>query len=378
MNTNKKNKVKKVKIIYDNNKVISLKRSPSFNPKILKKSSSSNLINPIIPNTSSNKKMNINEPNLKKFSMTNYRNKSQKNLFYNIDGKNSRNLKRTHMNMTVLPPISEDFPFSLRKGYKKKKNDSNLNCFEKMKKYKIVFKKKTKKDEIRKEDKLFKLLRENGLHYSLSSNKYVLDENDANFIAHKIKYKNRCFIPDKESKESKESNDSTERKKEKEPTNIISRKHGSPYVYFYSTTEEDDEDKMTYEKYIKMQTLAEMKFKPKYGDQSNDLINYIKKIETIRKGVVNDIVNDIKNIENRYNEERPKEDSNIDTKEQRLIHHKWKNLFSLQDYQELFINNLKGKISDKNYNLMMKKFKEISIICFADKNQDFNKLKAKI
>lgn len=376
--TNKKTKVKKVRIVEQNNaneNKIKNDQSPKFKKTLAFTKSP-------IPNEILNKKNRNTNNNLKKLNLTNYRNKSQNNLFQNNTNK--------YMNMTVLPPIREKVnlinrgnPSSLKLNKKAMINYKDINSFERMKKYKIIFKKNLKKNEPRKEDKLFKFLRENGLHYSLSANKYVLNESDSDFIAHKNKYRNRYIVVEKDDskiesplpvKNNEEKEERQNHNSNKKPTN----KEKQP-LYFYSTTEQDDEDKMSYKKYMKMQQIAEMKLKPKYGDFTNDLINYVKKIENIRKGVVKNLVEDIENkVENRYNSERPKEDSKIDTKEQELVHHKWKNLFSLRDYQELFINSLQGKISEKSYSAMMKNFKEISLICFADGNLNFNKLRAEL
>ena len=122
--------------------------------------------------------------------------------------------------------------------------------------------------------------------------------------------------------------------------------------------------------------MADLKFRPRLGESSYDLVNYIKKIDGIRKGVVNDLVKQINNVENRYNVERPKEDSRFNTKMQGLYQHKWKNIFSLREYQELFSENLKGKISSKNYEIMNKNFRDIFLMCFASGNNNLAKIKA--
>jgi hypothetical protein len=95
------------------------------------------------------------------------------------------------------------------------------------------------------------------------------------------------------------------------------------------------------------------------------MLNFLKKIEFIRKEVVNNYIDEINNVENRYNIERPKEDFKFKTKMQGLYHHKWKNIFSLRDYQELFSENLKGKISSKNYDIMERNFRNIFLMCFS-------------
>ena len=132
-----------------------------------------------------------------------------------------------------------------------------------------------------------------------------------------------------------------------------------------NSEEEEEIYKPSFQKYMKLQTIADMKFRPVLGETSNDMVNFLKKIEFIRKEVINNYIDEINNVENRYNIERPKEDFNFKTKMQGLYHHKWKNLFSLKDYQDLFSENLKGKISGKNYDIMERNFRNIFFMCFS-------------
>ena len=253
-----------------------------------------------------------------------------------------------------------------------------IKNYEKMRKYRIKLKKTKKVDDT--EDKLFKFLHENGLHYSFSSNKYIIGD--------KYEYYSK-YLPDKfkinfnsvniqrtksnvSSKNQSHSNVPSENSKKKSKQNP---KRNKKQGLFYSTTEEDDDDRMSYKKYMKLQSIADARFRPRLGDTSYDLINYIKKIDGIRKGVVNDLIKQINNVENRYNIEKPKEDSRFNTKMQGLYHHKWKNIFSLRDYQELFSKNLKGKISSRNYEIMAKNFRDIFLLCFGSGNVNISKIK---
>ena len=117
--------------------------------------------------------------------------------------------------------------------------------------------------------------------------------------------------------------------------------------------------------YMKLQSLADIKFRPILGDSSSDLVNFLKKIELVRKEVINNCIDEINNVENRFNIERPKEDFKFKTKMQGLYPHKWKNIFSLKDYQDIFADNLRGRISSKNYDIMEKNFRDIFFMCFS-------------
>ena len=125
-----------------------------------------------------------------------------------------------------------------------------------------------------------------------------------------------------------------------------------------------------------MQSAAEIKFKPRFGDSSNLLVNYIQKVSDIRKKIVDDVLDDIKkNTENRYNLEKPSIDFNFRSKDKNLIDNRWKNTYSLDEYQKYFIKNLRGKISDMSYLNMVKKFQKISLICFSEGNLNRNAIK---
>lgn len=141
-----------------------------------------------------------------------------------------------------------------------------------------------------------------------------------------------------------------------------------------------DEDglskKYDFDSYLKLQSAAEIKFKPRFGDSSYLLVNYIQKVSDIRKKIVDDVLDDIKrNTENRYNLEKPDIDFNFRSKDKHLIDNRWKNTYSLDEYQRYFIKNLRGKISDMSYLNMVKKFKKISLICFSEGNLNRNAIK---
>ena len=127
--------------------------------------------------------------------------------------------------------------------------------------------------------------------------------------------------------------------------------------------------KYDFNRYLKLQSEADIKFKPRYGDSSTLLVNYINKVSEIRKKIVEDILDDIsKNTENRYNNEKPKVDFVFSSRDKTLVDNRWKNTFSLNEYQKYFAKNLKGKISDMSYLDMVKKFQKISLICFSEGN----------
>lgn len=122
---------------------------------------------------------------------------------------------------------------------------------------------------------------------------------------------------------------------------------------------------VTYNEYLQLQTKAELTIRPSRGDMSHTLIDYIKKIKPIRKNVLEKDIEPILNAEDRYNVEIPEEDTKIKLEDKSLIEHLWKNFFTLQDYQNFFLDELKGKISKLNYRIMLKKFRQISKICFC-------------
>ena len=225
---------------------------------------------------------------------------------------------------------------------KDKVNNSSI-IKNKRKKYKVIFKKYKKSQT---EDKLYNLLNENGLHYSLSAEKYYIPKDDENVIELNKQREQNMYYKDKKI---------TKRNK-----TLIDK---GPIKY--STIEEDNKDKMSFNNYLKLQSIADIRFRPRFGDTSYDLVNYIRKIDGIRKGIVNKLIKQINNVNDRFNYENPEEDAKLKTRTQGLYIHKWKNIFLLKDYQGLFSGNLKGKISHKNYGEMVNGFQKIYNMCFS-------------
>ena len=137
----------------------------------------------------------------------------------------------------------------------------------------------------------------------------------------------------------------------------------------------NEEKKYDFDSYLRLQSKAEIRFRPRFGDNSLDLVNYIKKVSNIRRNVVKDILDEIRGAENRFNVEKPEDDSNFKSKNKNLIDNRWKNSFSLEEYQQFFMKNLKGKISSMNYRKMLKKFRQISLMCFSEGNNNYSSIK---
>ena len=310
---------------------------------------------------------------------------SNNNKYKRLLKENINNFNKTaYASLSLSPKMNEKpsrlpllIPDKSHKMILDKEKEERIKNYEKMRKYRIKLKKTKKVDNV--EDNLFKFLHEYGLHYSFSQNKYIVGDKFEYYSKYlpdrfKVNFNSTNIKKARSSSNSKNqtySNVPSESSKQKPKTNKKSKKRG----LFYSTTEEDDDDRMSYKKYMKLQNVADLRFRPRLGDTSYDLVNYIKKIDGIRKGVVNDLINQINNVENRYNIENPREDSKFNTKMQGLYHHKWKNIFLLKDYQGLFSENLKGKISSKNYEIMAKNFRDIFLMCFATGSNNISKVK---
>lgn len=142
-----------------------------------------------------------------------------------------------------------------------------------------------------------------------------------------------------------------------------------------NSNKKKEEIKYDFNSYLKLQSKAEIRFRPRFGDSSLELVNYINKVSDIRKNVLKDILDEIKGAENRFNVEKPEVDSNFKSKDKTLIDNRWKNSFSLDEYQQFFMKNLKGKISSMNYRQMLKKFRQISLMCFSDGNNNYSSIK---
>ena len=162
----------------------------------------------------------------------------------------------------------------------------------------------------------------------------------------------------------------TEEEEEKKVNNLLDKYTITSYKNSHSLNKnlKNVIKKYDFKGYMKMQNMAEIKFRPRFGDSSLELVKYINKVSSIRKQVVKDLLDEIKNAENRYNAEKPEVDSEFRSKEKYLIDNRWKNSFSLEEYQQFFMKNLKGKISSLNYRQMLKKFRQISLMCFSEGN----------
>ena len=158
----------------------------------------------------------------------------------------------------------------------------------------------------------------------------------------------------------------TEEEEEKKVNKLLDRYTITSYKNNRSVNKnlKNDIKKYDFEGYMKMQNMAEIKFRPRFGNSSLELVKYIKKVYPIRKQVVKDLLDEIKNAENRYNAEKPEVDSEFRSKEKYLIDNRWKNSFSLEEYQQFFTKNLKGKISSLNYILIFKIYLQISLLLF--------------
>ena len=255
--------------------------------------------------------------------------------------------------------------------------NKTLNSYERMKNYKVYLKKKKKNNP---ENKIEKFLIKSGFSYN-PSNKHNLsnqsikkkkNENDGKTIESNIEEKMnkeerdilniKTILSKKNIKFDGLKNESKHNLKEEAQNTNRSK---------VDSEDSNNQKKKKYKKinfdyYLKMQTNAEMALKPKLGDDSNDLIEYIKAIKDIRHSLIDNFVEEINNAENRFNNEKPEVDSEFSIKDKSLYEHKWKNLFSLKNYQRFFSKGLKGKISNNNYYIMQKKFLEINNICFAE------------
>ena len=163
---------------------------------------------------------------------------------------------------------------------------------------------------------------------------------------------------------------------EEKVQNLLDKYAKTNYKNNKYLVDENISNKYNFDNYLKLQSAAEIKFKPKFGDSTLLLVNYIKKVSEIRKKIVDDVMDDIdKKTENRYNFENPNVDFKFRSRDKNLIDNRWKNTFSLNEYQKYFIKNLRGKISDMSYLNMVKKFQKISLICFSEGNLNRNEIK---
>ena len=219
--------------------------------------------------------------------------------------------------------------------------NNTMNSYERMKNYKVLFHKKKNNAS---ENKVKKFLMKSGFSYNLTEKNAI-----------------------KEIKENKDKKKTSEQKGNRldELKNDIKRKfiEDSPNTQRSKLDKDNNINqppkykKINFEDYLKMQTKAESILKPKLGDHSTDLIEYIKAIKGIRENIIENIIQEINNAENRFNNEMPNVDSNFNVID--------KSIYIIRDYQRFFMKGLKGRISNSNYYLMQKKFLEINNICFA-------------
>ena len=267
---------------------------------------------------------------------------------------------------------------------------NTLDTYKRMKKYKVILK---KKKELLSEEKIKNFLGQSGFDYMPSRIKFGQEEK---FFFNENEKNNNQNSDEKEKNDtSRNSPKDKISKNEKIKENNSKKKKNSPFKKRNSNFIEDkasinrlknnldDRDfqnrskskKMDFEYYLKMQSKAEIKLKPKIGDDSNDLVYYIRAIQGIRENLITDILEEINKAENRYNKEKPEDDANLIVREKSLNVHKWKNIFYLRDYQKFFLEGLKGKISNKNYEQMERKFRQIQHVCFSEGKKHFNDVK---
>ena len=255
--------------------------------------------------------------------------------------------------------------------------NKSINSYERMKNYKVYF---NKKKGGLSENKVKTFLIKSGFSFNPVKKDKISNKKEKNEKKENAKIDINSNIEEKKDKEGKEIiNDKV--KLSKKDIRIIQLKNDIKQNFIEekqntNRSSIDSEDtinkkkkkykKIDFEHYLKMQIKAEIALKPKLGDNSNDLIEYINAIKDIRHNLIDNFVSEINNAENRFNKEKPEVDSEFDIADKSLYAHKWKNLFFLKDYQRFFSKGLKGKISNNNYYIMQKKFLEINEICFAE------------
>ena len=157
----------------------------------------------------------------------------------------------------------------------------------------------------------------------------------------------------------------SERKGKKLPTLSIIRTLKNPAIT----------NTMTFNEYVQLQSRANFKLHPKLGEVSDDLMTFINKVNPVRKQILQRDLAPLYENSGRYNSEIPEKDTKIKLQDKSLISHLWKNHFTLRDYQNFFLDELNGKISKVNYRIMLKKFRQISQLCFAKGGSNIEHLK---
>ena len=278
-----------------------------------------------------------------------------------------------------------DSKFNLPRLNKKSNNNTEENAFNRMKKYKVVLK---KKKDILPEEKIKRFLYQSGFSYIPKRNNF---EEEKKLNIKNIENNNEVNNnQDNKNDINKENNNLGHKNNPKNKNNIKlnikidSNNFGEDKINSNRTKNLEDRKElnkkiknknMDFEYYLKMQRKAEIILKPKIGDESTDLVNYINAIQGIRENLIIDILSEINRAENRYNQEKPEVDSNFLVKDKGLNIHKWKNIFFLRDYQKYFLDGLKGKISAGNYRQMLRKFIQIQNVCFSEGKTHFQVIK---
>ena len=285
------------------------------------------------------------------------KNKKMSNTNF-ISFSQEKNVKTKSINFPLLSKLK----INDKKAYILNDKQRLLN-YNRMKKYRIKLIKVTQSKQ--KVDNVYQLFKDHGLQFLFEPPRKPNEEIDKNLKKSKI--------PKKKLKISLSTQNINELK-----YNLVSPQaniNNLKALKKKKIVKDEDIYKPSFKKYMKLQSLADMKFRPVLGETSSDLVNFLKKIELIRKEVINNYIDEINNVENRFNIEQPKEDFKFKSNMQGLYQHKWKNIFSLKDYQELFCENLKGKISNKNFDIMERNFKNIFHMCFSsgtNKNNNIN------
>ena len=263
------------------------------------------------------------------------------------------------LNKTLKQSSTKSKIFSLlfSKFNNNKNNDEQrLINYQKMRKYRVkLIKAPPTKKKI---DNVYKLFKDNGLQFLFPPQRKINDDkSNKNYLSYRSK----------KSPKKLRISLSSQNLNELKYKLVSPQSHSNNLKIYQKKNPEEEEEiyKPSFKKYMKLQSLADMKFRPVLGENSSDLVNFLKKIEIIRKEVINNYIDEINNVENRFNIERPKEDFKFKTKMQGLYHHKWKNIFTLRDYQDLFCENLRGKISSKNFDIMERNFRNIFLMCFS-------------
>ena len=289
-------------------------------------------------------------------------------------------LSKTSYNFVNAPHKSEIFKLNKNKQLNFPKININPNktvsSYDRMRNYKVFL--SNKKRNITK-NRIQKFIMQSGLSYT-PINKETSSIPKVNVIKEGNTENNNYILIEKNNKESAETlknikisskkNNRLNDLKNDIKQNFLEEKPNTNRSKVESVDSNNQKKKkykkINFDYYLKMQTKAEIALRPKLGEESNDLIEYIKAIKDIRNNIIENIISEINNTENRFNNENPEVDSNFTIKDKSLYLHKWKNLFYIKDYQKFFLKGLKGKISDTNYYQMQKKFLEINNICFAN------------